>query len=62
MKKYLPYVQVHCKDGELDVYEQSHQEYDTLDQAFAVGNAIREDMLQVDVNCDPTVFVKERTE
>ena len=60
-KKYLPLVKVHCKDSDLEVYEHNKPEYDTVEQAFAVGDAIREAMLQVDVNSDPTVFVKERT-
>lgn len=62
MKKYLPYVRVHIEGGDLEVYDSSHQEYDTLKEAFAVGETIRVDMLMVDENCDPTVFVKERTE
>ena len=60
MSKYLPYVEVHCKDGVLEVYEEGRKEYDTMDQALKVGIAIRNDMLKVDINSDPTICTVER--
>lgn len=61
MRKYLPYVKIHCKDGDLEVFESDRTLYDTLEQAFSVGDSIRAVMLQVDMHCDPTVFVKAQS-
>ena len=59
MEKYLPFVKVHCKGGDLDVFESGKPEYDTVEKAIIAGNVIRADMLQVDTDCNPTVFVLE---
>ena len=61
MSKYLPYVKIHRKDGDLAVFENGKPLYDTFEQAASVGESIRTDMLQVDTNCNPTVFVLEQS-
>lgn len=61
MCKYLPYVRVHREYGVLEVLE-SGAEYDTFKEALSASEAIRADMLKMDINGDPTALVLGRIE
>lgn len=62
MSKYLPYVRVHCVDGDFEVFESGRPEYDTFKEAWCASETIRADMLQVDKNGDPTALVWAKIE
>lgn len=62
MKKYIPYVRVHCKDGDLEVFEAGGPEYDSFEDALRVSETIRAEMLQVDKDSNPTALVLVKVE
>ena len=59
MKKYLPLVMVHTANGDLEVFEKGMRKYDTKEEAKAVAETIKQDMLQVDKNRMPTTCILE---
>ena len=50
---------VHTTNGDLEVFEKGMRKYDTKEEAKAVAETIKQDMLQVDKNCMPTTCILE---